>query len=147
MTSSIWQSVKSKDWTSFFRFFWECPVQYYFTINTWSISQHRTIQGPQSLSVNKNKTYLLKHIYEHKKRHWRIVTQVLHRRGRYYLVYLCTLVILNSADCHPNPDPQVSLEYPRFVCGKEVLDDHTGIHCDDYHCGYHTSCINTVNNT
>jgi hypothetical protein len=27
-------------------------------------------------------------------------------------VYLCALVILNSADCHPNPDPQVSLEYP-----------------------------------
>jgi len=63
------------------------------------------------------------------------------------LVYLCTLVILNSADCHPKPDPQVNLEYPCFVCGKEVLDDHAGIQCDDYHCGYHTSCINMVNNT
>jgi hypothetical protein len=40
-----------------------------------------------------------------------------------------------------------SADYPCFVCGKEVLDDHAGIHCDDYHCGYHTSCINTVNNT
>jgi DNA-directed RNA polymerase subunit RPC12/RpoP len=60
---------------------------------------------------------------------------------------VCTLVIMNSADCHPKPDPQVNLDYPCFVCGKEVLDDHAGIHCDDYHCGYHTSCINTVNNT
>ena len=43
-----------------------------------------------------------------------------------YLVYLCTLVILNSADCHPNPDTQANLEYmyPYFVCGKAVLDDH-----------------------
>jgi hypothetical protein len=40
----------------------------------------------------------------------------------------------------------VNLDYPCFGCGKEVLDDHAGIHCDDYHCGYHTSCINTVNN-
>jgi hypothetical protein len=63
------------------------------------------------------------------------------------LVYLCTLVILNSADYHPYPDLQANLGYPCFVCGKEVLDDHAGIHCDDYHCGYHTSCINTVNNT
>ena len=93
------------------------------------------------------KTYPPEHIYKHKTKHWTIVTQVLHRRGRYYLVYLYALVILNSADCHPNPDPQVSLEYPCFVCGKEVLDDHAGIHCDDYHCWYHISCINTVNNT
>ena len=49
------------------------------------------------------------------------------------MVYLCTLVILNSVDYHPNPDPQVNLEYPCFVCGKEVIDDHAGIHCDDYH--------------
>jgi hypothetical protein len=54
---------------------------------------------------------------------------------------------MNSADCHPKPDPQVNLDYPCFVCGTEVLDDHAGIHCDDYHCWYHTSCINTVNNT
>ena len=60
------------------------------------------------------------------------------------MVYSCTLVIMNSADCHPNPDPHVNLDYP---CGTEVLDDHAGIHCDDYHCGYHTSCINTMNNT
>ena len=54
---------------------------------------------------------------------------------------------MNSADCHPKPDPHVNLDYHCFVCGKEVLDDHAGIHCDDYQCGYHTSCINTVNNT
>ena len=63
------------------------------------------------------------------------------------MVYFCTLVIMNSADCHPKPDPHVNLDYHCFVCGKEVLDDHAGIHCDDYQCGYHTSCINTVNNT
>ena len=63
------------------------------------------------------------------------------------MVYLCTLVILDSADRYPNPDPQGSLEYPCFVCGKEVLNDHAGIHCDDYHCWYHRRCINTVNNT
>jgi len=64
--------------------------------------------------------------------------------GRYYL---CALVILNSADCHPNPGPQANIEYPGFVCGKEVLDDHAGIKCDDCDCWYHTSCINMGNNT
>ena len=68
--------------------------------------------------------------------------------GRYYLVYLCTLVKLNLRRLSPKTRlTQVNLEYPYFVCGKEVLDDHAGIHCDDYHCGYHTSCIHTVNNT
>ena len=44
---------------------------------------------------------------------------------------------MNSADCHPKPDPHVNLDYPCFVCGTEVLDDHAGIHCDDYHCVPH----------
>ena len=61
--------------------------------------------------------------------------------------YLQTFLILNSSDCHPKQDPQINLEYPCSVCGKEVLDDHAAIHCDEYHCGYHRSCIHTVNNT
>jgi hypothetical protein len=139
--------VKLKDWASFCSFFLRSPCTQIFHY------QHMTdksinIEQVKAFNLSAStKTYPPEHIYKHKTKHWTIVTEVLHRRGRYYLVYLCTLVILNSANCHPNPGPQVNLEYPCFICGKEVLDDHAGIHCDDYHCWYHIRCINTVNNT
>ena len=92
------------------------------------------------------KTYPPEHIYKHKKNIGKLSRKSF-TGGRYYLVYLCTLVILNSTDCHPNPGSQANIEYPCFVCGKEVLDDHAGIQCDDCDCWYHTSCINIGNNT
>ena len=127
--------MKLKDWASFFSFFLRnpCPQIFHY--------QHmidKSINIEQVKALNLSASTKIKLIHS---------SIFINTRKKNYLIYLCTLVIMNSADCHPKPDPQVNLDYPCFVCGKEVLDDHGGIHCDDYHCGYHTSCINTANNT
>jgi len=132
--------VKLKDWSSFFSFFLRSPCTIIFHYQH-MIDKSINIEQVKALNLSASTKIKLIHsiIFINTRKNIGQLSRKSFTGGRYYLVYLCTLVILNSADCHPKRDPQVNLEYPCFVCGKEVLDDHAGIHCDVYHCGYHTS--------
>ena len=122
--------MKLKDWASFFSFFLRSPCTKIF---------HYQHMIDKSINISTQIKLIHSSIFINTRKNIGQLSRKSFTGGRYYLVYLCTLAILNSADCHPKRDSQVNLEYP---CGKEVLDDHAGIHC-----GYYRSCINTVNNT
>ena len=62
--------------------------------------------------------------------------------SRGHLLYLISLVILQSHDCHPNPGPRTP-KYPCQVCGKACRWSKTikSVACSNCELWYHKDCM------
>ena len=57
------------------------------------------------------------------------------------MTYLCLLLIIHSADCHPNPGPRTP-KYPCLKCNKAVKNNDPSVCCDGCDSWGHIDCLN-----
>ena len=120
--------MKLKDWASFFSLFSRSPYTIIFHYQH-MINKSINIEQVKALNLSASTKIKLIHssIFINTRKNIGQLSRKSFTGGRYYLVYLCTLVKLNLRRLSPKTRlTQVNLEYPCFVCGKEVLDDHAG---------------------